>query len=347
MILIANTLVVVLICFLAAWIYKAFIPPPPNLCGSPGGPPITGPRIKLRDGRHLSYKEHGVPKDKAKYKIVFVHGFSSHKHELFLESSELVQELGVYIVSFDRAGYGESDPDPKRSIKSTAFDIENLADELGLGHKFYVIGFSMGGMETWGCLKYIPHRLAGVTLIAPVINYYWPGFPSKLAGELYSQQLLQDQWFVRVAYYAPWLVYWWNTQNWFPSSSVMSNKGIANFSAQDLKIIFTKLSRSTIPKTYSTQQGVYVSHHRATMVAFGKWEFDPMDLENPFAKGEGEVHLWHGNEDGIVPIKLQRYIAKKLPWIHYHEVPNGGHLFPHGEDNVRDTILKTLLIGEN
>ncbi|MCL7027875.1 hypothetical protein MKW94_024352, partial [Papaver nudicaule] len=71
---------------------------------------------------------------------------------------ELAEERGIYMVSFDRAGYGESDPNPKRTEKSTALDIEQLADQLGLSSKFYVIGFSMGGQATWGCLKYIPHR---------------------------------------------------------------------------------------------------------------------------------------------------------------------------------------------
>jgi len=61
-------------------------------------------------------------------------------------------------VSFDRPGYGESDPDPKRTPKSISLDIEELADKLGLGSRFYVIGFSMGGQVVWGCLKYIPHR---------------------------------------------------------------------------------------------------------------------------------------------------------------------------------------------
>lgn len=61
-------------------------------------------------------------------------------------------------MSFDRPGYGESDPHPKRTLKSLALDIEELADQLGLGSKFYVIGYSMGGELTWSCLKYIPHR---------------------------------------------------------------------------------------------------------------------------------------------------------------------------------------------
>lgn len=71
---------------------------------------------------------------------------------------DVIEDLGIYIVSFDRPGYGESDPNPNRTVKSMAMDIEELADHLGLGPKFYVVGFSMGGQSIWSCLKYIPHR---------------------------------------------------------------------------------------------------------------------------------------------------------------------------------------------
>lgn len=76
----------------------------------------------------------------------------------FINFQEILKELSVYIVSFDRAGYGESDPNPGRSVKTDAFDIQELADKLGLGPKFYIVGISMGAYPTYGCLKYIPHR---------------------------------------------------------------------------------------------------------------------------------------------------------------------------------------------
>lgn len=64
-----------------AWAYKAVQPPPPKICGSADGPPVTAPRIQLSDGRHLAYKEHGVPKEMATHKIVFVHGYDSCRHD--------------------------------------------------------------------------------------------------------------------------------------------------------------------------------------------------------------------------------------------------------------------------
>jgi len=82
----------------------------------------------------------------------------STKITLTLILQELIDELGIYILQYDRAGYGESEPNPKRSLKSEALDIEELADQLQIGSKFYVIGVSMGSYATWSCLNYIPNR---------------------------------------------------------------------------------------------------------------------------------------------------------------------------------------------
>ncbi|KAI3512198.1 hypothetical protein L1887_19461 [Cichorium endivia] len=334
--------------FLAQWAYQSAYPPPPNKLGSPDGLPITNPRIKLRDGRHLSYKEFGVPKEVAKYKIIYVHGFDSVKHQAVIATSAspaLIEELGIYIVSYDRPGYGESDPHPNRTLKSSALDIEELADQLGLGSKFYVVGYSMGGQVTWTCLKYIPHRLAGVTFIAPAINYWWPRLPANLSNEAYSKQFLQDQWCLRVAHYLPWLTYWWNTQRFFPSSSVISHSP-AILSRQDIQLVPRFLAGGAVFQGQVRQQGEYESIHRDMNIGFGTWEFDPMEIENPFPNNEGDVHMWMGDEDIFVPVTLQRYIAQQLPWIKYHEVKGAGHLFPYA-DGISDAILKALLDGQS
>lgn len=64
---------------LLGFAFKSLRPPRPKICGSPGGPPVTSPRVRLSDGRHLAYREVGVPKQQAKYKIIVIHGFGSSK----------------------------------------------------------------------------------------------------------------------------------------------------------------------------------------------------------------------------------------------------------------------------
>lgn len=91
------------------------------------------------------------------------------------------------------------------------------------------------------------------------------------------------------------------------------------------------------------QQGEFESLFRDLIVGFGKWEFSPLELENPFPNNEGSVHLWQGDEDKLVPVVPQRYIAQQLPWIHYHELPGAGHLFLLA-DGIADAVIKELLI---
>lgn len=94
------------------------------------------------------------------------------------------------------------------------------------------------------------------------------------------------------------------------------------------------------------QQEVFDTLRTDFMVCFGKWDFDPMEMCNPFPEStESSVHIWQGHEDKVVPAELQRCISEKLPWIRYHEIPEGGHLIVHYE-GVCDTIVKALLIGE-
>lgn len=45
-----------------------------------------------------------------------------------------------------------------------------------------------------------------------------------------------DQWALRVAHHLPWLHYWWNTQKWFPSSSLISGS-LDMFSPPDMEIV--------------------------------------------------------------------------------------------------------------
>ncbi|XP_010271683.1 PREDICTED: uncharacterized protein LOC104607688 [Nelumbo nucifera] len=180
-----KRIVVVLLAGLSAWLYQATVPPPPKICGTPGGPPVTSPRIRVSDGRHLAYRETGVPKQDAKYKIIIVHGFGVCK------------------------------------------DFE-------------------------------------------------PPFP-------------QDK---------------------------------------------------------AKQQGVFESLHRDLMVGFGTWEFDPMELNNPFPHNESSVHIWQGYEDRIIPVLLQRYVTERLPWVQYHEFPDGGHMI-YLDTRICEDILRTLLLRES
>ncbi|XP_076960867.1 uncharacterized protein LOC143637339 [Bidens hawaiensis] len=271
-------------------------------------------RIKLSDGRYLAYKERGVPKNQSNYRIILVHGFASNKDMNFMASQKLMDELGIYLVQFDRAGYGESDPFPKRSLKSEASDVQELADQLQLGSKFYLIGVSVGSYPTWSCVKDIPHRLAGVALVVPFINYRWSSLPHDLIQDDYRKNL--SRWAVWIAKHTPGLLHWWLTQKMFPSSSDRNPKFFSN---KDLEVLKNTPGYQLLSKSKLKEEPIFHSLRKDFVVAFGKWDFDPLSLSDPFGQSQCRMHMWQGYEDKVVPVELQRYVSKRLPWIKYHE----------------------------
>ncbi|KAJ7981158.1 alpha/beta-Hydrolases superfamily protein [Quillaja saponaria] len=334
---------IVLLMGLLGMVYQATqLPPPPQTTGSPNDVPVVSPRIRLSDGRYLAYIERGIPKDKANHKIIVVHGFGSSKEMNILASQELIDELGICFLLFDRAGYGESDPNPKHSVRSEALDIQELADQLQIGSKFYVFGVSMGSYATWSCLKYIPHRLAGASLVVPVVNYQWPSLPASLIREDYRRRLVQ--WSLWLSNYAPGFLFWWVTQKWLPSTSVLEKNPVF-FNKRDIDVLKITNGFPMLTQDKLRQRGVFDTLRNDFMVAYGNWDFDPMELSNPFPQNESTVHIWQGYEDKVVPFQVQRFISRKLPWIRYHEVPDGGHLIVH-YGGLCEAILRALLLGE-
>ncbi|MED6123111.1 hypothetical protein PIB30_046213 [Stylosanthes scabra] len=335
---------ILLLIGLLGMVYQATQLPPPNRNNHQSNSisPTTTPRIRLTDGRYLAYTEKGVPRDKARHKIIIVHGFGSSKDMNFLAPQELIDELGIYLVQYDRAGYGESDPNPKRSLKSETLDIQQLADHLHIGHNFYVIGVSMGSHATWSCLNYIPHRLAGVAMIAPVINYNWASLPESVVREDYRKRLIQ--WALWLAKYSPGLLHWLVTQKWLPSNSVIE-KNPAFFNTRDIDILKIIPGFPMLTKEKLREQVVFDTLRGDWMVAFGNWEFDPLKLSNPFPDNTSKVHIWQGYEDKVVPSQIQRFVSRNMPWISYHEVPDGGHLIIH-YSGLCEAVLRALLLGE-
>ncbi|TQD87703.1 hypothetical protein C1H46_026707 [Malus baccata] len=128
---------------------------------------------------------------------------------------------------------------------------------------------------------------------------------------------------------------------YFPYSIANCLRFYRNSAALIIFVLFCYL----FGQEHATQKGEAEFIFRDIIVGFGSWEFDPTDLKNPFVNNEGSVHLWQGDEDKFVSVELQRYIARKLPWIHYHELPGGGHLLP-AADGMSEVILKAFLIKE-
>ncbi|XP_022731620.1 uncharacterized protein LOC111286092 isoform X2 [Durio zibethinus] len=197
----------------------------------------------------------------------------------------------------------------------------------------------MGSYPIWSCLKYIPERLAGVAMVVPVINYRWPSFPVSLTREDYRRSLVKLLYWI--AKHTPRLLQWWVTQKWFPSPSVMEKKP-GFFNKRDIEALMKTEGFPMLTKERLRERCVFDTLRNDFLACYGDWDFDPMELSNP---NESCVHIWQGHEDKIVPFELQRYISRKLPWIQYHEVSDGGHFLVH-YNGLCEAIVRAMLLGE-
>jgi len=106
---------------------------------------LTEGRITRPDGRTVVYATWGDPDGRP---LLQIHGTPGSRRSRSPHEEEYVQ-AGAHVVTFDRAGYGQSSPWPDRTVFDIADDALAVADELGW-ERFSVLGISGGG----------PHALA-------------------------------------------------------------------------------------------------------------------------------------------------------------------------------------------
>jgi pimeloyl-ACP methyl ester carboxylesterase len=116
--------------------------------------------LETRDGRVLAFAVWGDPDG---FPILSLHGTPGCRlgrwpHE------ELYTDLGVCLVTHDRAGYGMSARRRGRRIADEANDVRALADELGF-ERFGVTGGSGGGPHALACAALLPGRVLRVACV--------------------------------------------------------------------------------------------------------------------------------------------------------------------------------------
>ncbi|XP_024527188.1 uncharacterized protein LOC112345173 [Selaginella moellendorffii] len=152
-------------------------------------------RLLLPDGRYIAYRELGVSVEKSKHSGLVVRGLTAFRETGIPGLNDsLLEQFQVCLITYDLPGFGLSDPNPNRTFNSSAQDMELIANALRLGERFWLLVHPGGGPYAWAAIRYIPERLSGVVMLAPVGNPSKAGDVSEIEEDGTDSEELSSGW---------------------------------------------------------------------------------------------------------------------------------------------------------
>ncbi len=277
-------------------------------------------------GRRLAVSEYGDPVGRP---VFFLHGTPSSRLERYLDANALGR-LGVRLLTYDRPGYGQSDPDPGRTVGSAAGDVAAVADVLGLD-RFSVYGASGGGPHALACGARLSHRVDRVAAMVSPAPYDAPGldftagmtasnveeFGTALEGRDALAALLGPM--VELARADPNSL-WDALAKELPESD---QRVIARPEVHDA--LATNLAESV-----ATSMDGWLDDDLAFV---RPWGFALADITVP-------VLLWHGADDVLAPVSHSEYLAEHVPGAIFVRPAGVGHF---GAVDAHPDVIAWLL----
>jgi pimeloyl-ACP methyl ester carboxylesterase len=234
----------------------------------------------------------------------------------------------------ERPGYGLSDPDPQRTIKDWADDIEELADDLDLD-QFHVAGGSGGGPYALACAIQLPARVLSATLICS-------GVPPEVV-RLSKDMILENRLTFFLAKHAPFLLKMLlamaaNGVRKHPEK--YTAKMLSKMNKGDKHVTESQNNKSrkeglTMQLQEAYRQGVEGVYQDSLLIMRRSWDLN-------FDKITVPVFMWHGIEDKLMPISNARAFSKLLPGCEAHFIPDVGHQLS-GNEEIRSQIIDRML----
>ena len=269
--------------------------------------------IETADGRLLTVYDAGDP---AGAPVLFHHGTPSsglpyEPHVLLAETQ------GVRLLSYDRAGYGDSSRHAGRGVGDVAADAARIADALGLD-RFGTWGLSGGGPHALACAALLPDRVAAAASAAGVAPYGAEGldwlagmgeanvaeFGAALAGEETLRPALEAEAEGMTGVTGPRFVEAMRTLLSPPDVAVVEGRALGDHLAA----------------TFARGLARGVDGWLDDDLAFVRpWGFDPAAIERPVLAVQGE-------QDLMVPAGHGDWLAARIPGAEGWFSADEGHL---------------------
>lgn len=249
---------------------------------------------------------------------VLFHAGTPMSGKPFAEHAALGEELGFRLVSYDRAGYGESTRRAGRSVADVVEDVAAVADALGI-ERFATWGLSGGGPHALACAALLPERVTRVGLMGSVGPFDAPDLDFMAGmgdGNIEEFGLvLQGEEAIRPALEAEWL-------------------GREHASLEEFAELFTPFCSDLDAAAARGPVGSYLLDSMQTALArsVDGWVDDDLAFVRPWGfeveAVEAPVLLVQGRHDLMVPFAHGEWLARHLPACEARLYEEEGHLTP-------------------
>jgi pimeloyl-ACP methyl ester carboxylesterase len=275
-------------------------------------------QVRLPDGRQLAWAEWGP---ETGMPVLLCSGAATSRWLGF--GADVMDRLGVRLVTIDRPGLGASDPAPGRTLNDWAQDIRHLAALRELDGPA-IVGFSQGAPFALACAA--AGSVTGVAVVSGTDELANPGLRILLTPEV--RRIVEDvaadpsgaEAFLRG----------------FGNADALWDLILAMSSDVDRKVYtappFERAFRRALAEAFAQGPDGYA---RDTVLAMSAWPFDPAAITAP-------VDLWYGEQDASTSHSpdFGASLARRMPTAQKHVLADAGGalLWTHA-----DGVLRSLL----
>jgi pimeloyl-ACP methyl ester carboxylesterase len=269
-------------------------------------------RIKTTDGRTLAVQEAGDPHGKP----VLVHNGMPNSRQLYAPHVADAAARGIRLIAYDRPGYGESSPQPERTVASCADDVRAICSALGIS-RLATWGVSGGGPHVLACAALLPDLVVAAASLASPAPYPAEGI-DWFAGM--GQENADD---FRLALSDPVAA---------RAKVDKDRDGMLGVSAEDLHTQFATLLTPVDRAALTGELAEYLVFSGRDGLAPGSqgWFDDGMAMTGPWGFSVTDIGvpvlLMHGREDQFVPFGHGEWLAARIPGVEARLLDRDGHL---------------------
>jgi pimeloyl-ACP methyl ester carboxylesterase len=235
------------------------------------------------DGRSLCFAEWGDPDGQP---VFHLHGTPGCRllgaRHVGFALDDLLQSLGVRLITYDRPGWGGSHRHAGRRVVDCVPDVAAVADSLGI-ERFAVEGGSSGAHHALAVAALLPDRVRRVACVAPMAPY------DRLGHEDWSRGQAEG-----VRQYVAWCL-------------EGEDRMVTEFAREDAEMRADASPND--PKQAEvfeqTRNGIWgwVDDESA---ALQPWGFDPVLVAVP-------AQVWHDPDDPVLPPQHARWLGRAIP----------------------------------